>query len=105
MNAPKVKQLSSLASKPQLISILIDDPEIVAANDGYALEFYTWDRQPLATFMKLANVDQTNTEEMVELARTLILDKDGNVIVNDDNTLKTQVLMAAITKVVATLGN
>lgn len=106
MNAPKkVKQLSSLAAKPQLISIVLDDQAILDANDGYAIEFFTWDRQPIDTFAKLANVDETKTNEMIELACTVILDAEGNQIIKDGVTLKTPVLMAAMQKVVAALGN
>ena len=101
----KVKQLSSLASKPQLVSVIIDDAEIVEKNDGYALEFYTWDRQPIDVFARLANVDQTNTKEMIDLAVTIMLDVDGKPIINGEITLTTPVLMAAIQKVVYTLGN
>lgn len=105
MNAPKVKQLSSLAAKPQLISIMLDDEATLEANDGYALEFFTWDRQPIDVFARLANIDQTKTDEMIQLACTVILDADGKQIIKDDVTLKTSVLMAAMQKVVVTLGN
>ena len=44
-------KLSQLAAKPQLIKLSIDD-EATVKEHGEAIEFWTWDRQPLDTFMK-----------------------------------------------------
>jgi hypothetical protein len=53
-------KLAELAKKPQLIKVTITDEDIVT-EFGEALEFWTWDRQPMDTFLKLASVDQANT--------------------------------------------
>jgi hypothetical protein len=39
-------KLEKLASKPQLIKLIIDDAEIIE-EFGEPLEFWTWDRQPI----------------------------------------------------------
>jgi hypothetical protein len=96
-------KLSQLAAKPQLIQVVLDTEDIVK-EFGEPIEFYTWDRQPLETFMKLANSNQNNTTDMIEIVRTLILDEDGKHIITKDNMLPSAVLIAAISKIVEVLG-
>lgn len=96
-------KLSELTAKPQLIEIKIDDKETIDAF-GEAITFHTWDRQPLDVFMKLANADHTNTANIVEIVRTLILDEKGKEVISKDNVLPTNVLMKAIAKVTDLLG-
>lgn len=96
-------KLSQLAAKPQLIKLVLDDEELVKEH-GEPIEFYTWDRQPLDTFMKLANSDGKDAAQMINIVRTLILDEEGKQIINDDTTLPSGVLIRAIAKIVETLG-
>ena len=96
-------KLSQLAAKPQLIKIEINDESIVK-EFGETIEFYTWDRQPLETFMKLANADHNNISSMIGIVRTLILDEEGKEIIAGENMLPTNVLIAVIGKIVETLG-
>lgn len=96
-------KLSQLAAKPQLIKFTLDDNETIAEY-GEAVEFWTWDRQPLETFMKLANADQTNMAGMIDVMRTLILDEDGNQLIAGDNMLPSNLLIKTISKIVETLG-
>jgi hypothetical protein len=98
-----MKHISQLASKPQLISVVIDD-EATVTEFGEPLEFHTWDRQPLDLFLKLANRDQQDAATMLDLVRTLILDDKGKEVITKDQTLPTHVLMKIITKVVELLG-
>lgn len=97
-------KLSQLTAKPQLIIVTLDDEETMKEYKE-PLEFHTWDRQPLDIFMKLANADQNNTSNIIEIVRTLILDENGKEILNNDNMLPTKVLMRAIGKVTELLGN
>ncbi len=96
-------KLSKILSEPQLIEVSLDDESIVKEY-GEALTFYTWDRQPMDVFMRLANVDQKNTGELINIVKTLILDDKGNQILSDKNMLPTSVLMKAIAKVTEQLG-
>jgi hypothetical protein len=96
-------KLSQLAGKPQLIQIAIDDEDTVK-EFGEALEFWTWDRQPMATFLKLASVDAGNPSSIIESVKTLVLDEDGKEILTGDATLPTKVMMRVISKVVEGLG-
>lgn len=96
-------KLSELAKKPQLIKITIDDEDIVQ-EFGEPLEFWTWDRQPMDTFLRLASVDQSNTSSVIGAVRDLILDETGKPVLVGDVSLPTVVLMRVITRVVESLG-
>ena len=96
-------KLSKLSAKPQLIKVELNDEDTVK-EFGEPLEFYTWDRQPLDIFMKLANSDQANIGSMIEIVRTLILDEDGKEIIAGENMLPSTVLIKSISKIVEALG-
>ncbi len=96
-------KLSQITSEPKLIEISLDD-EATVKEFGEPLTFHTWDRQPMEVFMRLANVDQKNTGDLINIVKTLILDEKGKQILNDKNMLPTGVLMKAIAKVTEQLG-
>jgi hypothetical protein len=96
-------KLSQLAGKPQLIQIALDDEDTVK-EFGESLEFWTWDRQPMAIFLKLASVDAGNPSSIIESVKTLVLDEEGKEILTGDATLPTKVMMRVISKVVEGLG-
>ena len=96
-------KLSQLASKPQLIEIVLDDADIVA-EFGETVTFWTWDRQPLDVFMRLAMAQTGDQNTMLEIIRTMMLDEAGNQIVSDDLMLPTGVLISAIAKLSERLG-
>ena len=96
-------KLSQICSEPQLIEIKLDDKEIVKEY-GEAVVFYTYDRQPMEVFMRLANIEQKNTAELIGIVKTLILDEEGKPILNEKNMLPTKILMKAIAKVTEQLG-
>jgi hypothetical protein len=96
-------KLTQLAAKPQLVKLLIDD-EATITEHGEAIEFWTWDRQPLDTFMKLANASQSNTDGMISIVKTLILDENGKEIITGDAMLPASILLKVIGKIVDSLG-
>ena len=96
-------KLSQIAKEPTLIELQLDDKETVKAF-GEPLVFYTWDRQPMDVFMRLANLEQKNTGDLINVVKTLILDEEGKTVLNDKNMLPTSVLMKAIAKVTEQLG-
>jgi hypothetical protein len=96
-------KINQLAAKPQLIKLTIDDSETVK-EFGEPIDFWTWDRQPLETFMKLAGADQNDPKQIIEIVRTLILDEDGKQVINNETMLPTKVLMKVIQQIVDTLG-
>jgi hypothetical protein len=96
-------KLNQLAAKPQLIQITIDD-EVIVKEYGEPIEFYTWDRQPLETFMKLANAQGQDTGKLVDVVKTLILDENGKQIIDGENMLPSHLLVKVIEKIVERLG-
>lgn len=96
-------KLSQITCEPQLVEVVLDDKEVIEKY-GESLTFYTWDRQPMDVFLRLANVDQKNVTELITIVKTLILDEKGNQILTDKHMLPTNILMKAITKVTEQLG-
>lgn len=96
-------KLSQLAAKPQLTKLVIDDEETIAEYNE-PIEFYTWDRQPIDTFMQLASLGQKDPKAMLEIIRTLILDENGNQIIVGDSMLPSNVLLRVVSKIVDLLG-
>ena len=96
-------ELSKLAAKPQLVEITIDS-ESILEKYGEPITFWTYDRLPLETFMKLSDSDKHGSGEMIDTVKPLMLDKEGKQILVDDVMLPTGVLAQAITKIVGLLG-
>lgn len=96
-------KLEKLAAKPKLIEITINDEDIVK-EFGEPLSFYTWDRQPINTFIKLAAVDTGDYNSVMDAVKELILDADGQAIISDENILPAKILMRCITRLVEDLG-
>ena len=98
-------KINQIASKPQLVKLILDD-EFTVKKFGEPVEFWTWDRQPLDTFLKLVDA-QSNLKisEVFNVVRELILDEDGKQIITGETTLPAQVLMQAIEKISKLLGN
>lgn len=96
-------KLTQLASKPQLVKVIIDKPEIVAAY-GDELEFYILDRQPIDQFIRMATTGADNYGEMIMMVNELILDELGNKVLAAGEALPNDVMIAVIGAVVERLG-
>ena len=96
-------KLSQLAAKPQLVRIELDTPDIKEAY-GDSLEFWVWDRQDLDAFVKLATLDTSNFDQLAKIVNSMILDESGAPVVQAGLALPSDVMMAAIQKVIETLG-
>ena len=97
-------KLNKLASKPQLIKFTLDDADLVEQY-GEAIEFWSWDRQPLDVFMRLATASTNNSSSMMEIVTKLILDEDGQQIITAESMLPSNVLIRVIGKITEKLGN
>ena len=93
--------LKNLAAKPQLIKITIDDEEIVTEY-GEPLDFWTWDRQPIDSYLKLANGGESGM--ILEVVKNNVLDEAGVPIISDGMTLPGPVLVKVVNKIVEALG-
>jgi len=96
-------ELKQLAAKPQLVKVTIDSEDIITTY-GEALDFYTWDRQPMDTFLKVAAGDRSDFGAMVSVLKDMVLDSEGNPVIVDGLVLPPKVLMAVFTKLVEQLG-
>lgn len=96
-------KLTQLAAKPQLVKVELNDEEVVKEY-GEPLEFWIWDRQPMDKFVKLAQVQADNFAELVKTVNEMVLDEEGNPVVQGENALPTHVMTKVIGKVVETLG-
>lgn len=96
-------ELNALAVKPKLIKITLDDTEILEQYKE-PIEFWCYDRQPIAKFVKFAVAGQDNFEELINLCEDLILDKDGKKVIVEGKVLPAQILMKSVNKVVEILG-
>lgn len=96
-------KLEALAKKPQLVKFTVEDEDIIKEY-GEAIEFWSWDRQPMDVFMRLASLDFKNAESVSDAVQKLVLDENGKSILTKEVTLPTKVMMRVITKLVEELG-
>ena len=96
-------ELKSLAAKPQLVKISIADEETLAIYQEPVV-FYTWDRQNMDTFVRLATLDYKDMAAVTDIVKEMVLDSTGQPIVTADQVLPTDILMKAINQVVEQLG-
>jgi len=96
-------ELSKLASKPQLLEIKVDDEDTVSKY-GEAVSFWMYDRQDIATFVKMSRVDSTDFEATTELVKELIRNKDGKPALDEERSLPMDIQLKVINKVVEQLG-
>ena len=95
--------LKDLAKKPTLVKITIDDPEVIEEY-GEPVEFYSYDRHPMSTYLKMASVNPENTDAVFEAIRDLVLDADGNPILTEEESLPSMLLLKVLNTVVESLG-
>lgn len=98
-------KLKALASKPQLVRVVLDDEDTLKEY-GEELEFYVWDKQPLARFVKFASVtqDSENFPELIDFCAELIMDEDGQPVMSEGEVLPAAVMVRCINRVVEQLG-
>jgi len=96
-------KLKELATKPQLTKITIDNKDIVEKY-GESIDFYVLDRLPLDKYTQLASVKTDDFSSMIDLVKELVLDEDGQPVMDDDHVLPTDILNEAMVKVVDVVG-
>jgi|DEB0MinimDraft_6_1074348.scaffolds.fasta_scaffold154749_2 hypothetical protein len=96
-------KLKDLASKPQLIEIVIDEPALVEKY-GEELSFHVHDKLPIATYTKMASLNQKDTAAIYDIMKELILDEAGQPVISGEMTLPLDLINAAVVKVTERLG-
>ena len=95
-------KITELTATPQLINFKIKDEEIVEKY-GDEIEFWAWDRQPLDYYFKMAS-GKDNTDAILEVAKSMVLDEEGKQVMTDDQVLPPDVAMKAFKEVINSLG-
>ena len=96
-------KLTQLTAEPKLVQVFLDDEETVKEY-GESLEFYTWDRQPMTVFIKLAEAEAGRFANIVDVMKELILDEAGRPVMTGEHVLPSKILMRAISKITDLLG-
>ena len=99
----KVK-LSSLKAKPTLVEKLLEDKEIIEAFGG-PIQFWSWDRVPLETYMQLVSASEADIKIRFEIAKKLILEEDGKQMLTGDEVFTPAVMTAVVAEVFNGMGN
>lgn len=96
-------KLKDIAAEPKLIKIQLDSEEVIEQY-GEALEFWTWDRQPITNFIKMANMNSEDMDDIMKVVRRLVLDEDGTEILTETSVLPNKIMLQVVQKVVEGLG-
>ena len=98
-------KLKEITAKPALIKIVLDD-ETIQEQYGEALEFWTWDRQPMEKYLSIVGTDMTTAHmpELIEFCKTMILDETGKPVLEGDEILPSYVMSLAVNRVITNLG-
>ena len=96
-------KLQDIAKKPKLVKFVLDDEDTVK-EFGEALEYWTFDRQPMDVFLKLSSVNPEDQGAIINTVKDLILDEKGNKILVGEEVLPVGIFMRVMTQVVESLG-
>lgn len=96
-------KLSELAKKPQLQKITINN-EALVEKYGDELDFFVFDRQPLDIFTKLADVQEDNVGEYINILKDIIRNEDGEPVMTEELSLPIDVMTEAMKLIGEHLG-
>ena len=95
-------KLTDLVSKPALTKLTLDDEDTVAKY-GEPLDFYTMLPMPLDVFMKF-QLSTDGKDNLVTVLKDVILDEEGNKVLQEGKTMPPTLLMSVVNKIVIELG-
>ena len=96
--------IKSLARKPQLIKVELDDKEIVESY-GEPITFWMKDYVDLSTYFDFFRVqNEKDGEELAVILRKLILNEKGEPALGPEDQLPIDITVATLVKVNETLG-
>lgn len=97
-------KLAQLATKPQLVKIIIKD-EALTKKYGEDVEFFMHDRLDMDDFMLLATVNDKDISNITKVVKKLVLDENGKKILEDGRLLPVDIMLKVIEACVNQLGN
>jgi hypothetical protein len=96
--------IKQLAKKPQLVQIVIDEADIVSAY-GEPVTFYMRDFVDINTYFEFfKSQGEKNGDSLTKILTQIILNKDGEPVLAEDEKLPIDISVAALTKINETLG-
>jgi len=96
--------IKDFASKPKLIEIIIDNPEIIERY-GEPVTFYTYDIVRMSTYFDFFNARSNNEfANLDKMMKSMILDSNGKQVLADDEDLPIDLAAGAINKIGEILG-
>ncbi len=96
--------IKKLAKKPELVEVVLDGEDIVKEY-GEAITFYMKDFVDINTYFDFfRSQNEKSGEELTKLLGKLILNKDGEPVLNEGETFPIDITLAALTKINETLG-
>ena len=96
--------IQKFASKPKLIQIDLDEPELLEAY-GEPITFYTYDVVGLSTYFDFFNArTKSQYEALNKIIKALILDDQGKPAIKEDEDLPIDIAAAAINRIGGILG-
>lgn len=99
-----MKTISEFTKKPQLIEIQIDNEEIVKEY-GEPITFWMKDHVDISTYFGLFKSQADNDgDEINKLLRKIVLNKESQPALAEDEVLPIDIAIAALTKINDVLG-
>lgn len=96
--------IKDLARKPELLEIVIDDEEIIK-NYGDSIVFWMRDFVDLNTYFDFfQSQNERDGTKLNKMLRGFILNSDGEPVIDDEEQLPIDILVAALTKINEHLG-
>lgn len=96
--------ISKLATKPQLVEIVIDDADIVESF-GEPITFWMKEHLDLNTYFDFYKFQkEASSDELMAILRKIILKSDGQPALESDDILPVNLTLATLVKINETVG-
>ena len=96
--------ISEFKVKPKIIEVEIDDKDIVETY-GDKIKFHMYDHMDLTTYFKFFKAQgEGNTDELLRIVKTIILDDKGKPVMSNDYELPVDIFTSAVVKISNHMG-
>jgi len=97
-------KLETLATKPSLKKIVIEDESIVKTY-GDTVEFWMYDRHNMDLYLRMSQVNSQDVTAISDLVREVVLNEKGQPILKADEVLPPDMMLKVIEKAIVHMGN
>jgi hypothetical protein len=98
-----MKSIEQYARKPELLEIILDDSDIIE-EFGEEVIFYMKDYVDINTYFDFYQSQSQNGTGLNELLRKIILNKQGEPVLKEDQALPVKLAVGALAKINLNLG-